>query len=485
MKDYFLIFSLILISCTSTRKVFSAKNVEGDILIQNVNIVDVENNKLLQSQDVLIRDKRIVSISKYNRKRLHATVTINGEGKFLIPGLWDMHVHTFFEDWFSWQIPLFIANGIIGFRDMFGRLPLADSIRLEMQKEHLPFLHFAVSGHIIDGKKAYWPGSLAVANPPRAESIVDSLMAAGSSFIKVYSFMEPDVFQAIAKRCREKNFPFAGHVPNRVWLTDASKAGMASMEHLYGFLTEACSFPDSAMNLLKKSTADFEAGVAPEVRNQNSRAGQAFMLDHFSEDRMRNIAKVLRENNTYIVPTLVTLRGNYYRNDTAFAADDRLKYMSKATLDYWKELTEDNLKMYNEEDWQNKRKRWQIEQKMIKILWEEKVPILAGTDSDNPYAFPGFSIHDELALFVEFGMKPIDALRTATINPVKYLNMTDSLGTIEKGKRADVVLLNANPLLNINNTKNINAVISNGKIYTSGNLEALKQEVVKKNLSNR
>ena len=121
---------------------------------------------------------------------------------------------------------------------------------------------------------------------------------------------------------------------------------------------------------------------------------------------------------------------------------------------------------------------------MIKILYEENVPILAGSDSDNPYAFPGFSIHDELALFVEFGMKPIDALRTATINPVNYLKMTDSLGTIEKGKRADVVLFNANPLLNISNTKNIHAVITNGKIFSSKDLEALKEKIVKINSSN-
>jgi imidazolonepropionase-like amidohydrolase len=118
---------------------------------------------------------------------------------------------------------------------------------------------------------------------------------------------------------------------------------------------------------------------------------------------------------------------------------------------------------------------------VIRILWEEGVPILAGTDSDNPYAFPAFSLHDELALFVEFGMTPIDALRTATINAVKYLKTIDSLGTIAKGKRADVVILNGNPLQDISNTKNIHAVISNGQIYHSKDLEALKAEVTKMN----
>jgi imidazolonepropionase-like amidohydrolase len=139
------------------------------------------------------------------------------------------------------------------------------------------------------------------------------------------------------------------------------------------------------------------------------------------------------------------------------------------------------LQNHSPEDWQNLRKRYEIEKRIIKILADEKVNIMAGTDFDNLYAFLSFSLHDELALFVEFGMKPIDVLRTATINPVTYLNMTDSLGTIEKGKRADFVLLNGNPLKDIINTKNIFAVMSNGKLYASAELDKLKEGVLNKN----
>jgi hypothetical protein len=336
MKYSYLILSMgIFISCTTSRNFSSAKEeLTGDILIENVNIIDVENNRVIKNQYVLIAGKKISEISFHGKKKMNATTIIKDEGKYLIPGLWDMHVHTLNEDWYTLQFPLFIANGIIGFRDMWGSLRLADSLKNEMNKGSLPFFHFAASGHIIDGKKAFWPGSLSVSHQAKAVGIVDSLITAGSDFIKIYSFVEPDVFQAIAKRCSEKQFPFAGHVPHKVWLTDASKAGMASMEHLYGFLTEACSFPDSAMSIRKKSGEDFEAGVTPAVRQQNSRAGDAFILNNFSTTRMRNIAEVLRKNNTYIVPTLVTLRGDYFANDTSCPTRTRSCISSAGRIEY-------------------------------------------------------------------------------------------------------------------------------------------------------
>jgi len=353
-----------------------------------------------------------------------------------------MHVHTLEEDWYKWQFPLFTANGIIGFREMWGHRQLADSIRAEMQRGTLPYVHFTASGHIVDGKKVFWPKSISAPSPETALRIVDSLNNAKVDFVKIYSFLEPDVFEAIAKRCKEKNLVFAGHVPHRVLLTKASDAGMASMEHLYGFLTEACSYPDSAIKLRKEYAEIFESGLGAELRQQKWRNSETLQLNNFSEKRMRDIAAVLRKNSTYVVPTVVTNRGSYFANELSKINDKRLKYMSQATKDYWKEEMEKDLRRNGDEDWQLKRKRYELEKKVIRILAEENVPILAGTDSDNPFAFPAFSLHDELSLFVEFGMTAVEALRTATINPVKYLKMTDSLGSVATGKRADIVLLN-------------------------------------------
>lgn len=457
---------------------------EHKTVFYDATVIDVQSGRLLKHQEVIVIGNKIVAVQSITKKELHTDAQIiNAQGKYIIPGFWDMHVHTLNMQNFKWQFPLLIANGIIGVRDMDGNRQRLDSLKNEMQKGTLPSLHLIASGHILDGKKPFWRGTLSAGDTATAIRLVDSLIDAKVDFIKVYSLLEPDVFDAIAKRCREKNFPFAGHVPNTVWLTTAAKAGMASMEHLYGFITEACAFPDSAMNMIKINTADMEAGADAKLLREKSNASEAFMVNNFSVSRMRNIARVLKQTKTYIVPTEVVNKGYYLSDNTGFTNDKRLAYMSERTRTYWSDRITKNLKNSTDIDWQNRKKEYELEKRMIKILADEKVQIMAGTDFDNPYAFPGFGLHDEMALFVESGMKPIDALRTATINPVKYLKMTDSLGTIEKGKRADFVLLNGNPLTNISNTKNIYAVMINGKLFTSGELDRLKADVLKSNKS--
>ncbi|MGZ8551354.1 MAG: amidohydrolase family protein [Chitinophagaceae bacterium] len=440
------------------------QSITGDILIENINVVDVETGNIITNQDVVITANKITNVTDHGRSDIQAKTLIDGSNQYLIPGLWDMHVHMMQEQWYQSQMPLLRANGITGFREMWGDPTIASYVKSQIQKDSLPFFRFVAPGHILDGKKPFWENSTAVASAGAGRRLVDSLLNSQADFIKVYSFLEPDVFYAIAKRSKEKNLPFAGHVPHTVWLTDASEAGMASTEHLYGFLTEACSDSDSAMALMKLSVSAFENGNKEE-RKRINHLFHSLVLHNISEEKLKAIAQKLRKNNTHIVPTLVTLRGMYFTDDTSFTNDPRLKYMSKETLDYWKEQTTNDLKNNTETDWQNKRKRWQIEQQIMRILIAEKVPIMAGTDSDNPFAFPGFSLHDEMALYVEFGMKPIEALRSATIIPVKYLKMTDSLGTIAEGKLADLVILEANPLESIKNTKKINTVIANGRVY--------------------
>lgn len=446
--------------------------ITGDILIENVNVIDVEAGTIITEQDVVITGNKITSIIDHGRADVKSKTTINGTSQFLIPGFWDMHAHMMREKWYASQMPLLRVNGITGFREMWGDRSTANFVRLQIEKDSLPYFRFVAAGHILDGKQPFWPGAIPVETGDRAIQIVDSLINGKADFIKVYSFLAPDVFYAIAKRCEEKRITFAGHVPHTVWLTDASKAGMASMEHLYGFLIEACSKSDSAMALMQRSVRAFEMGDKEDRKNALL-LFHSLVLNHFSKEKMRSIAQTLRKNNTYIVPTLVTLRGEYFTNDTSFTNDKRLNYMSAETLAYWKETTEYDISNNTEIDWQNKRKRWQVEQEIMKILISEKVPIMAGTDADNPYAFPGFSLHDEIALYVEYGMTPVEALRSATIIPATFLTMSDSLGTIKIGKLADLVLLEANPLEDIKNTTKVNTVISNGNLYDKSYIDSI------------
>jgi hypothetical protein len=461
----------------------TARPQAGKTIFYDGTVIDIKSGKLLKHQEVIVSGGKILAVQPVSKKRLHAGAEmINAKGKYIVPGFWDMHAHVLLDSNYRWQFPLLIANGIIGIREMWGRdMRLAHSLKREMQRGTLPYFHFTAPGHIIDGKKVFWPGQLSAPDTATAIRLVDSLIGEKVDFIKVYSYLEPAVFEAIAHRCKEKGIQFAGHVPHKVWVTKAAEAGMATMEHLYGFLIEACAYPDSAMKFRRQNSDNFEAGMSAKLRTEKARAGESFMLNNFSESRMRGIAKVLKQNHTYVVPTLVTNRGLYFSNDTAFTNDERTNYLAEKTRTYWKETVKKDLQNYSPEDWENFRRRYEVEKKIVKILADEKVMIMAGTDFDDLFCFPGFSLHDELALFVQFGMKPIDALRTATINPVAYLKMTDSLGTIERGKRADFVLLNGNPLTNIANTKSIFAVMSNGKLYTSGELDKLKADVLKRN----
>jgi hypothetical protein len=461
----------------------TARPQAGKTVFYNVTVIDVQGNKLLKHQEVIVSGGKILAVQPVSKKRLHAEAQfINAKGKYIVPGFWDMHAHVLLDSNYRWQFPLLLANGIIGIREMAGRdMRLAHSLKREMQKGTLPYFHFTASGHLIDGKKVFWPGHLSAPDTSTAIRLVDSLIGEKVDFIKVYSYLEPDVFGAIARRCKEKGLRFAGHVPHKVWVTKAAHAGMATMEHLYGFLIEACAYPDSAMKFRRKNSDNFEAGMSEKLRTEKARAGETFMLNNFSESRMRGIAKVLKQNHTYVVPTLVTNRGLYFSNDTAFTNDERTSYLAEETRTFWKEIVQKELQNHSAEDWENFRTRYEVEKKIVKILADENVMMMAGTDFDYAFCFPGFSLHDELALYVECGMKPIDALRTATINPVKYLKMTDSLGTIERGKRADFVLLNDNPLTDITNTKNIFALMNNGKLYSKDELDKLKADVRRRN----
>jgi Amidohydrolase family len=462
---------LLLISCRSS--------ITSDILIQNVNIIDLETGVVNYNQDVVITANVISSITDHGTAKVDALRVIGGQDKFLMPGLWDMHAHMLRDDWYESQMPLMRANGITGFREMWGDLNVAKEVKTKMLRDSLPYFRFVAAGHIVDGKKPFWRRSLSVKSSEEAIRVVDSLKDAGADFIKVYSFLDSVVLNAIAKRSKEKSIPFAGHVPHSVKLTDASKAGMASMEHLYGFLTEACSDSESAALLMKESVAAFESGDTKE-RKRIASSYHSLVLKNFDKNKLIEMCAVLKENNTHIVPTLVTLKGIYFINDTTFTSDPRKRYLSDVTLEYWRETEMGDIKNNSTQDWIDKRRRWETEKEIMRTLIEEKVTIMAGTDCDNPYAFPGFGLHDELAMYVELGMTPLDALRSATTIPIRFLGLSDTLGAVSKGKIADLLLLDANPLVDITNASRIHAVFANGSVYDSQWIDSALEKAARK-----
>jgi imidazolonepropionase-like amidohydrolase len=446
--------------------------VQADLAITNANIVDVTDGALLRDQTVLVAGNRIVQIGPAGGTTVPAGAeVVDAAGAYLMPGLWDMHAHAAREDRIESFFRLFLANGITGFRDMWGSLDVAAHARARVQAGELPGpTRFVVAGNLVDGPVATWPGSQTARTPQDGRRLVDSLHAAGAPFIKVYHGLLPETFLAIAERARELDIPFAGHVPFLVRAADAAAAGQRSNEHLFGVL-EGCSADEEAI------LAGF-AGSLAAAEPRDISAGVVIMLERVQravatqdDDTCRRLASRFIENGTWQVPTLVSLRGKAYPRALTAAGDPRTRYFTPPqdwAPGRFGTMTADQEAVV--------RAGWESQQQIVGVMAASGVPFLAGTDAPVTWAFPGFAIHDELALLVEAGLTPVQALQAATLNPAQFLGRTADLGTVAEGRLADLVLLDANPLEDIANTTRIRAVVADGRLYRRADLDRLLAE---------
>ena len=429
------------------------------IVINNVNVVDVRNGAVLSDQTVILERNHIASVgpSKSAKYPRNAT-SVNGHGYFLIPGLWDMHVHLVFGDWFpgaqNITLPMLIANGVTGVRDMGSELETVQDWRNEIEAERMLGPRIFTSGPMLDGPKPRFPSSIAVATAEDGRRAVDQLKQRGADFIKLQSLISREAAFAIAEEAKKQEIAFEGHVPDAVRASEMSEAGMKSFEHLIGI------FEGSSPN-----EEEFLKGGKTVGR----------FLESYDPARAAALAGLLAKNQTWQCPTLVWERGGNLIDATDFAKDGRAKYVPAPWKNKtWKMFTGEILKGYGTDDLAARKKFIEKELEVVQLLHKAGVPFLAGTDTPpGVYVFPGFSLHEELQRFVAAGFTPLEALQTATLNPARFLGMEERLGTIEKGKLADLVLLNANPLEDISNTRKIAAVIVNGEYYSGKDLEKM------------
>jgi imidazolonepropionase-like amidohydrolase len=439
--------------------------IRSGTVIEHVSVVDVVQARTIPDMTVVVDGQRIVAVQPASRIAFaDSVVRIDGAGKYLIPGLWDMHVHALWESTAGVMLPLFVANGVTGVRDMWGDLAVSAQLRSAADSEHAVEPRWVVAGNLVDGPHPWWPESVVVADPERGRRVVDSLAAAGAAFIKVYSLLDPETYRAILARARELGLPAAGHVPFSVTAREASELGQVSFEHLFGVM-EGCSGADES---IRRDRADW---LAARGAGQKDFPNPFFdvgiyrrVLDSFDEGTCTALLQELAERGTWQVPTLVANRFDAYLADTAAASDPRLAYLPASMTEPWLQAeTAQRDQSEAERDLRLDYFRKQLE--VVGLMAKLGVPILAGTDTPNPFTLPGFSLHDELGLLVEAGLSPAQALRSATYDPAVFLGATDSLGTVEPGKLADLVLLDADPLEDIANTTRIDAVFANGRLF--------------------
>jgi imidazolonepropionase-like amidohydrolase len=411
--------------------------------IENVTIIDVETGERLEDQTVLVRENRISAIAPADTVTVPLDARrIDGQGKFLIPGLWQMHGHSLEHygiDYGDRMAPfqLYIANGVTGLRDMGSSLE-----QLVVGKQRLRELGVAsprvvAAGPLIEGPQAPNPRMAAmvigVDSPEEGRLLVDALALTGLDLMKIHGDMSPETYHAMAERANSKDLPFAGHVPAGVSVLEASDAGQVSIEHL-GYVRDAC---------VVQGNRDLDVPKCEGV------------LEH------------LRANGTFWGPTL--LGALPVTADHPYISDERWRYVKAS-----KRAT---FQTFPEEVTPEAQAAYALAQQLVGMAADIGVRLIASTDASGGTRLPGFSAVDELVLFVEAGLSPLNALQAGTLNPALLLGMEDSLGTVSVGRLADLVLLDGDPLIDIENLRRVDTVIADGRVFDAQAIQALFEDV--------
>lgn len=458
----FLVFTCVLAITASAQP----------LAIQHVTVVDVTDGSLRPNQTVLLEGNRIAAIGTAGEMVIPSEAEIvDMAGGYVIPGLWDMHVHTFNNNDpqppNTWTLPLYLANGVTGVRDMWVRPgEQAEQVRAWTRAlDGGTFVgpRFGAIGTLVDGTPRIQQSDT-VTTAAEARAFVAGLAEGGIDFVKVYSRLSPEAYHALVEAAHTAGLEVAGHGPNALSSFEVAAAGQRSIEHLTG-VHETCSSQEDSLR-----AAGVQAFGAP-----------ALVVSTFDPAKCATLYERFAENETWQVPTIITNRvWNAEASLDALRQDEGLLYTPMWEAAEW-EWVGNFLTFSSEEDRAAYDDLYRLEQRIIGEMHAAGVPLLAGTDFGNPYIYPGFSLLDELAELVEAGLSPLAALQTATLNPARYLGRTDDLGTVEAGKLADLVLLDANPLEDIANVRQIRAVVMNGRLFTRDDLNRMKQDVLVKN----
>lgn len=434
-------------------------------MIENVNVIDVRTGNVRTNFDVLIIKDSIAQIQEHKKGTFNAAKKIDGTDKYLLPGLWDMHSH--WIDTYEYFFPMMLANGVVGIRDMWGNLPVLSEVRHKITDGELIGPDIFSAGFLVAGANPIQAGASDIAaTPEEGRAIVRSQKSDGADFIKVYSELEREVYLAIADECQNLGIPMVGHLPSKVSLEDAIAANHLSIEHTYGinaFLHKRYIEARNSMNN-QPNTLQLDEPVKSYYATFGIGALE-YDIDNLDATRIPKLIELLSNSNTWITPTMVVEKGYQRQYDSNYDPSLLNSYMPDYVIDGF--YVKDTLKTSRDSinyNWNKKNYEFLI--KLLEPMFDGNVKILAGTDHVVRFSYPGFSLHDELQIFVEeAGATPLQALQTATINPTIFLGIEEIIGTVEEGKRASLILLNCNPLKDIKNTKNIDGLILRGIYY--------------------
>ena len=428
---------------------------QAGALVRNVTIIDVISGRAVPRQTVVVTGDTIWAVHTSDGQGLSADVMIDGTDRYLIPGLFDAHVHlTPSVECFG---PMLIAHGVTCVRDTGAATDVIVALREQASNGEIDSPEIICTGAIIDGDPPVWPFSEPCDTPDEARAAVRKLHDAGVNQIKVYSLLAPEVYLAAIEEAHKAGLKVTGHIPNSVTLDEAINARQDCIEHMMGM----------------EKLLDELAGQDDGERMPIWAGFEGFLkYDTVDKTKLRERLKTIHDAGTMYCPTLVVMQGVSRAAEEGAATDPRMKYVPQNLRGFWSQA---NYKAFGQ--WAGQAVSGM--KSLIGELHRAGIPMMVGTDLANPYVFAGESVHQEMRNFHEAGMPAIDALRAATIVPATFCGVEDRLGSIAPGKTASLVLLNANPLDDISNVSRIDGVMLRGKWMDRAALDSMAAEVAK------
>jgi imidazolonepropionase-like amidohydrolase len=440
----FLFLSVALCLCAQQPE----SNAGRDIVIHDVSVIPMDQEKVIEHQIVIIRDGKIQSIKPVKKIRYSKdALVIDGKGKFLMPGLAEMHAHVPPIDHIEPMkdvMLLFAANGITTIRGMLGH-PRHLELRSKIRSGEILGPNFYTAGPSFNG--------ISVTSPKAGAEMVRKQKDAGYDFLKLHPGLNREKFDSIAITAKKVGIPFVGHVSYAVGIWKAIDAGYSSIDHLDGFVEALVPGIDT-------------------VSEQKAGSFGMFVSHRADTTRIPQLIKGLKEKNIWVVPTQ-SLAERWFNPDferEGFKTDPDAGYMRPEVIDQWVE-SHTNLMNNPTYDPEKIRNFIQLRRKLILACQQGGVKLLLGSDAPQVYNVPGFSAHNELEYLVEAGLTPYQALKTGTVNVAEYLKKANE-GVVKEGAVSNLILLNGNPLVDIAQTKNMSGVMLGTKWLSKEYLEA-------------
>ena len=462
MRRFRALFPLVAIACGAANAPLppspEPRGVDADVAFVHVSLVPMDAPRVLSDQTVLVKGSRIVAVGPAATIAVPAGAKkIEGAGKFLMPGLADMHAHVNQRAW----LVLLVANGVTTVRNMWAWVPETLDWRAQIEQGALLGPTIITAGPILDGSPPVWDDSTSVKDAPEAAAAVRAQKASGYDFVKVYSNLSLEAYDAIVDEAGKLGLPVAGHVPDRAGLDHVLEKRQRSIEHLEGYLQFA-QRDDSPL----KEKIDL-----PSIRRA---------IDYLDETKLAALVQKTRAAGTWNCPTLIS--SAKYSSPAEAKVElvrPEMRFLTPGVRAMWDPANDRRYRDRTADDYEHRKRRSARERKLVKELHDAGARLLLGTDFPSPFVVPGFNIHDELALFVAAGLTPYDAIRAGTADAAEYFG--DTFGVIATGKRADFILVEANPLEDVRNIARRVGVMARGVWHSEGELRAMLEELARAN----